>query len=84
MMIVLPLIDEQKKCLCAVKRTRKGKFCWNSQKAALEEDFAVRKYCRLLIETELTYLFNVVSLKMTVFADFSSLLFANYFVVNAM
>ena len=86
-MIVLPSIDEQKKCPRAVKRMREGKFCWNSQKAALEEDSAVRKHCRILIETELTYLFKVVCLKMTVFADyavFSSLLFANYFVVNVM
>ena len=84
-MIVLPSIDKQKKYPRVVKRMCEGKFCWNSQKAALEEDFAVRKHCRTLIETELTYLFNVVSLKITVFANyviFSSLLFANYFVVN--
>ena len=49
-MIVLPSIDEQKKYPHAGKRMRKGKFCWNSQKAALEEDFAVRKHCRILID----------------------------------
>ena len=36
-MIVLSLIDEQKKCPCVVKRMREGKFCWNSQKAALKK-----------------------------------------------
>ena len=86
-MIVLPSIDEQKKCPRAVMRMHKAKFCWNSQKAALEEDFAIRKHCRILIEIELTCLFKVVCLKMTVFADYAvfwSLLFANYFVVNVM
>ena len=77
-MIVLPSIDEQKKCPRAVKRMREGKFCWNSQKAALEEDFAIRKHCRILIETELTYLFNVVSLKMTVFANYAVFFFFKF------
>ena len=66
-MIALPLIDEQKKCPYAVKQ---GKFCWNSQKAALKEDFAVRKHCRIVIETELNYLFNAASLTIIEFADF--------------
>ena len=52
-----------------------------------QHDFVVKKHCRILIETESTYLFCVACLKITVFANyaiFSSLLFASYFVVNAM
>ena len=43
------------------------RFWWNSQKAAMEEDFAIRNS---YIETELSYFFNAASLTMTVFADF--------------
>ena len=84
-MIFLPLIDEQK-CPRAVKHMCKGKFCLNSQKTALEEDFAVRKHHRTVIETELTYLVNAASLTMTVFANYHFLCFSlvNNFVVNAM
>ena len=65
-----------------------GKLCWNFQKAALEENFAVRKCRRILIETKFIYLFNAVSLTMTISADYSgvfflSFLFANNFVVIA-
>ena len=67
--IVLPSIDKQKKCPRAVKHMREGKFCWDSQKTVSEEDFAAKKHCRILIETDLTYLFNVVSLKIAVFAN---------------
>jgi len=65
----------------------KGKFCWNSHKVAMEEYFAVRKHCRIVIRTELTYLFNTASPTVTVFADFtnfSCLLLVNNFVINAM
>jgi len=70
----------------SIKALQAYKFCWNLQKAALEEDFTIRKHCRILTETKLTYLFNVISHKMTVFTDYAilSLLFANNFVVNAM
>ena len=64
---------------------RKGKFYWNSQKAAFEEDFAIREHGRIVIEAKLIYLFNAVSLTMAVFANYAvflSLLFVNSFVVN--
>ena len=48
-MIVLPSIDKQKKYPRVVKRMCEGKFCWNSQKAALEEDFAVKKHWTVYI-----------------------------------
>ena len=77
-MIALVSVDEQKKCPRAVMRMRKGK-------ATLEEDFAIRKHCRIVLETELTCLFNAAYLKMPVFADFivfSCLRLINNFVVN--
>ena len=69
-MIVLPSIDEQKKCPCAVKGMHEGKLCWNSQKVALEENFAIRKHHGILMETKFVYLFYAVSLTMTVPADY--------------
>ena len=55
--------------------------------SSLRRRFRRKEHCRILIETELIYLFNVACLKITLFANyavFSSLLFVNYFVVNTM
>ena len=85
MMIVLPSIDEQRSIhiLLMLSSCTKASFAETSREQPWK-DFAIKKHCRILIETKLIYLFNAVSLTMTIFADYSSLLFTNNFVVNAM
>ena len=70
-MIVLPSIDEQKKCPQLLSACTKANFA----ETCFERNFAIRKHCRIVIEIESTYLFNVGSLTRSVFADFTIFVF---------